>query len=171
VTRIAATWAGRPAPARNAGRLKSRLRPASRTVGLIDHFISINNAVEIDLFGQVTSESDGPKQLSGTGGQLDFVMGAYDSKGGKSFICLSSLYGKRGELRSRIVPTLKPGSIVTDSRSCAHWIVTEHGKVNLKGKTVWQRAEALISLAHPDFRADLIRQAEAFKIWRNSNRK
>jgi acyl-CoA hydrolase len=139
-------------------------------VGLIDNFMSINNAVEIDLFGQVNSESSGTKQISGTGGQLDFVMGAYRSKGGKSFICLSSAYGKKGEPKSRIVPTLDRGSISTDSRTCVHWIVTEYGKVNLKGKATWQRAEALISIAHPDFRDQLIKDAEAMKIWRKSNK-
>lgn len=141
-----------------------------RRVAQIDNFISINNAVEVDLFGQVSSESSGIKQISGTGGQLDFVMGAYLSRGGKSFICLSSTYGKSEERKSRIVPTLAPGSIVTASRSCVQWVVTEFGKVNLKGKNTWQRAEALISIAHPDFRDELIREAEKMKIWRNSNR-
>jgi acyl-CoA hydrolase len=141
-----------------------------RRVSMIDNFISINNAVEVDLFGQVSSESSGTKQISGTGGQLDFVMGAYLSNGGKSFICLSSTYGKAGEPKSRIVPTLTPGSIVTASRSCVQWVVTEFGKVNLKGLNTWQRAEALISIADPAFRADLIRAAEKMKIWRNSNR-
>lgn len=138
-------------------------------VAMIDNFISINNAVEVDLFGQISSESSGTRQISGTGGQLDFVMGAYLSKGGKSFICLSSAYGKKGELKSRIVPTLPSGSIVTASRTCAHWVVTEFGKVNLKGKSTWERAEAIISIAHPDFREDLIREAEKMKIWRHSN--
>jgi butyryl-CoA:acetate CoA-transferase len=141
-----------------------------RTVGLIDNFMSINNAVEIDLFGQVSSESSGTKQISGTGGQLDFVMGAYLSKGGKSFICLSSSYGKAGDPKSRIVPTMAPGTIVTDSRTCTQWVVTEYGKVNLKGKNTWQRAEALISIAHPDFRDQLIKDAEKMNIWRRSNK-
>ena len=139
-------------------------------VAMIDNFISINNAVEIDLFGQISSESSGIKQISGTGGQLDFVLGAYLSKGGKSFICLSSVYGKTGETKSRIVPTLAPGSIATVCRSCTQWVVTEYGKVNLKGKNTWQRAEALISIAHPDCRDDLIRSAGDMKIWRNRNR-
>jgi len=140
-----------------------------RRVSMIDNFISINNAVEVDLFGQISSESSGTKQISGTGGQLDFVMGAYLSNGGKSFICLSSTYGKAEEPKSRIVPTLTPGSIVTASRSCVQWVVTEFGKVNLKGLSTWQRAEALISIADPDFRDDLVRAAEKMKIWRNSN--
>jgi acyl-CoA hydrolase len=139
-------------------------------IAQIDNFMSINNAMEVDLFGQISSESSGTKQISGTGGQLDFVMGAYLSKGGKSFICLSSTYGKPGDVKSRIVPTLKQGSIVTASRTCAQWVVTEHGKVNLKGKSTWERAEALISIAHPDFRDELIKAAEEMKIWRKSNR-
>jgi butyryl-CoA:acetate CoA-transferase len=139
-------------------------------IAQIDNFMSINNAMEVDLFGQISSESSGTKQISGTGGQLDFVMGAYLSRGGKSFICLSSTYGKPGDVKSRIVPTLKQGSIVTASRTCAQWVVTEHGKVNLKGKSTWERAEALISIAHPDFRDELIKAAEEMKIWRKSNR-
>lgn len=139
-------------------------------VAMLDNFISINNALEIDLFGQVSSESSGTRHISGTGGQLDFVAGAYLSRGGKSFICLSSTYGRNGEAKSRIVPTLPSGSIVTAPRSCTHWLVTEFGKVNLKGLSTWERAEALISIAHPDFRDDLIVQAEKMNIWRHSNR-
>ena len=139
-------------------------------IAKLDNFISINNAVEIDLFGQINSESSGLKHISGTGGQLDFVMGAYLSNGGKSFVCLSSSYGKNGNAKSRVVPTLSSGSIVTDSRTCAHWVVTEFGKFNLKGKSVWERAEGLINLAHPDFRDDLIKAAEEMKIWRPNNR-
>ena len=136
----------------------------------IDNFISINNAVDIDLFGQVSSESSGIKHISGAGGQLDFVMGAYLSKGGKSFICCSSTFKtKDGELKSRILPTLHPGSIVTDSRANTHFLVTEYGKVNLKGLNTWQRAEAIISIAHPQFRDELIKEAEKMKIWRRSN--
>jgi len=141
-----------------------------RTVAQIDNFISINNAVEIDLFGQISSESSGIRHISGTGGQLDFVMGAYLSRGGKSFICLSSTFGKTGEASSRITPTLTPGSIVTDSRTCVQWVVTEYGKINLKGLNSWQRAEALISIAHPDFRESLIKEAGRMQIWRNRNK-
>lgn len=142
-----------------------------RVIGQLDNFISINNAVEIDLYGQVSAESSGIKQISGTGGQLDFVMGAYYSKGGKSFICLSSAYGKAGAQKSRIVPTLAPGSIATDPRTTTMYVVTEYGKVNLKGKATWQRAEALISVAHPDFRDELIAAAEKQNIWRRSNKR
>ncbi len=123
-----------------------------------DNFISINNAVDIDLYGQINAESAGTKNIRGAGGQLDFVMGAYRSKGGKSFICLSSTFkNKQGELQSRIRPTLADGSIVTDTRANTMYVVTEYGMVNLKGLSTWQRAESLISIAHPDFRDELIK--------------
>lgn len=142
-----------------------------RVIAQIDNFISINNAVDLDLFGQVNAESSGIRHISGAGGQLDFVLGAYLSNGGKSFICCSSAFkGKDGVLRSRIVPTLNPGSVVTDTRTNVHYLVTEYGKVCLKGLSTWQRAEAIISIAHPDFREQLIKDAEKMKIWRRSNK-
>ena len=142
-----------------------------RTIASIDNFISINNAVNLDLFGQVNSESAGTKQISGAGGQLDFVLGAYLSKGGKSFICCSSTFkDKEGNLQSRILPTLANGSIVTDTRANIHYLVTEYGMVNLKGLSTWEKAEAIISVAHPQFREELIQQAEKMHIWRRSNK-
>ena len=138
-----------------------------RVISSIDKFISINNAVDIDLFGQVNAESAGPKHISGAGGQLDFVLGAYLSKGGKTFICLSSTYKtKDGQLKSRIRPMLETGSIVTDTRANVQYVVTEYGKVNLKGKSGWERAEALISIAHPQFREELIEEAKKLGIWK-----
>lgn len=142
-----------------------------RSISALDNFMSINNAVDIDLFGQVNAESAGIKHISGAGGQLDFVLGAYLSKGGKSFICCSSTFTtKDGQLKSRILPTLNPGSIVTDTRANIHYLVTEYGKVNLKGLSTWQKTEAIISVAHPDFRDELIAEAEKMKIWRRSNK-
>ena len=141
------------------------------TISSIDNFISINNAVDVDLYGQISAESSGIRQISGAGGQLDFVMGAYLSNGGKSFVCLSSTFtNKKGETFSRILPTLHNGSVVTDTRSNAHYIVTEYGMANLKGKSTWERAEALINIAHPDFRDQLIKDAETAHIWRRSNK-
>ena len=143
-----------------------------RVLAQLDNFISINNAIDMDLFGQVNAESAGLKHISGTGGQLDFVMGAYLSNGGKSFICMSStVTGKDGAVKSRIVPTLTPGSIATDPRSCVQYIVTEHGMINLKGLSTWERAEAIISIAAPQFREQLIQDAEKMGIWRRSNHK
>ena len=137
-----------------------------------DNFISINNAIDIDLYGQVNSESAGTKNISGAGGQLDFVLGAYKSKGGKSFICLSSTFtNKAGETVSRIRPTLADGAVVTDPRPCVMYVVTEYGIVNLKGGSAWERAEKLISVAHPDFRDELIAEAEKMNLWRRSNKR
>lgn len=142
-----------------------------RSISALDNFISINNTVDLDLFGQVNAESAGLKQISGAGGQLDFVLGAYLSKGGKSFICCSSTFkDKEGNLKSRILPTLSPGSIVTDTRANVHYLVTEYGKINLKGLSAWQRAEAIISIAHPNFRDELIASAEKMNIWKRSNK-
>jgi acyl-CoA hydrolase len=124
-----------------------------------DRVVSINNTTEIDLQGQAASESAGHRHLTGTGGQLQFVRGAYASRGGKSFICLSSTYDKGGTRKSRIVSTLTPGNVVTTPRTDVMYVVTEHGIVNLKGKSVAERARALISLAHPDFRESLEREA------------
>ena len=129
-----------------------------------DKVISINNTTQIDLQGQAASESDGHRHISGTGGQLQFVRGAYASKGGKSFICLSSTYEKRGERRSRIVLSLTQGNVVTTPRSDVMFVVTEYGVVNLKGKSVAERAKSLIGIAHPDFREGLERQAYEHRL-------
>jgi len=126
-----------------------------------DRVVSVNNTTQLDLQGQAASETDGHRHISGTGGQLQFVRGAYASKGGKSFMCLSSTYdkGKDGVKRSRIVVGLTPGNVVTTPRSDTMYVVTEYGLVNLKGKSVAERAKALISIAHPDFREELARGA------------
>jgi acyl-CoA hydrolase len=124
-----------------------------------DKVVSINNTTQIDLQGQAASESCGHRHVSGTGGQLQFVRGAYASKGGKSFLCLSSMFEKGGERISRIVPMLTPGNIVTTPRTDTMYVVTEYGIVNLKGKSVAERALALISIAHPDYREPLERAA------------
>ena len=131
---------------------------------LNDKVVAINNTTQIDLQGQAASESDGQRHISGTGGQLQFVRGAYASKGGKSFICLSSTYDKRGERKSRIALELTKGNIVTTPRTDMMYVVTEYGIVNLKGKSVAERAMALIAIAHPDFREGLERQAHEHKL-------
>ncbi len=137
-----------------------------------DNMMSINNALEVDLLGQTASEAAGFNQISGTGGQLDFLTGAHMSKGGKCMICLSSTFTtKDGVKKSRIKPRLSEGSVVTDPRSQAYYIITEYGKAKLPGLTTWQMAEALISIAAPEFRDDLIKEAEAMGIWRKSNKR
>jgi len=139
-------------------------------IAQLDKFVSINACIEVDLFGQVCSESVGTKHISGTGGQLDFVEGAYKSNGGQSFICMPSTKNIKGKLVSTIKPMLTPGAIVTDPRSATHKIVTEYGVANMKGKSTWERAEALINIAHPDFRDELIADAKKMNIWRRSNK-
>lgn len=137
----------------------------------LDRVVSVNGCLNVDLYGQVSSESVGIRQISGTGGQLDFVTGATDAPHGLSFLCMNSSFTDRNGVRhSRIVPMLQ-GDIVTTPRSQAYYIVTEFGAVNLAGKTVWERAEALISIAHPDFREQLVRAAEVQRIWLPSNRR
>lgn len=142
------------------------------TISKIDNFVSINSCIQVDLYGQVCSESAGYQQISGTGGQLDFVLGAYQSKGGQSFLCTpSTRVGKDGQLESLISPVMPPGAIVTTPRMATNFIVTEYGAADLKGKTTWERAERLINIAHPDFRDQLIKEAEKMGIWKNSSKR
>ena len=140
-------------------------------ISKMDNVISINSCISVDLFGQVCAESAGMRQISGTGGQLDYLTGAPISQGGHAFICMTSSYvDKEGKRKSRIQPYFS-GDIVTDPRSQAHHIVTEYGEVNLAGRSTWERAELLISIAHPDFREELIAAAERQKIWLPSNKR
>ena len=129
-----------------------------------DKVFAINSTTQMDLQGQAASESDGHRHISGTGGQLQFACGAYASKGGKSFICLPSIYERKGVRKSRIVFELTPGNIVTTPRTDIMYVVTEYGMVNLKGKSVAERARAMISLAHPDFREELERKAYEVRL-------
>jgi len=133
-----------------------------RVIGENDKMISINSTLMVDLTGQVSSESIGHKQFSCTGGQLDFVRGAGFSKGGKSFLCLNStLTNKKGELQSKIVFTMPDGQIITTPRTDVMYIVTEYGIADMYCKSIPQRIEAMISIAHPDFRDEL--RAEAIE--------
>jgi itaconate CoA-transferase len=120
--------------------------------------ISINSIIEVDLLGQCNSEFMDGHQFSGTGGQLDFVRGAYDAPGGKSILAFTSTAKKASV--SRIVPKLKPGAMVSTPRMDTHWLVTEYGKSNLKGMCTRDRALAIVELAHPKFREGLLRAAE-----------
>jgi 4-hydroxybutyrate CoA-transferase len=126
-----------------------------------ERMVAINSAIEVDLTGQVCADSIGPKFFSGIGGQLDFIYGASRSKDGVPIIAmLSTNTTKDGKLTSKIVPTLKPGAGVVTGRNHVHYVVTEHGAADLYGKSVRQRVKALVSIAHPEFRADLERQAK-----------
>lgn len=139
-------------------------------IAQIDNMVSVNGCVAVDLYGQVAAEGSGARQISGTGGQLDFLIGASASRGGKAFICMKSVHHDRnGVMHSRIRPQFN-GDIITSPRSQVYFLATEYGVVNLEGRSTWERAEALISIAHPDFRDGLIREAEQRKIWRRSNR-
>ena len=127
-----------------------------------DNFVSVNSCVEVDLFGQICSESIGTKHYSGSGGQLDFVRGANMSKGGKGFIAMLST--TKGGTISKIKPILTPGSIVTTPRNEVDFLVTENGIVRLKGQTASQRAKMIISLAAPQFREELEYEAKKMNL-------
>lgn len=138
----------------------------------LDNFVSINGCIAVDLYGQVSSESSGIRHISGTGGQLDFVTGAYMATEGKAFLTMASMHvDKHGCKHSHVVPRFTAGDIITTPRTQAPYLVTEYGVAHLSGLTTWQRAEALISIAHPDFREELIQSAEVQGIWRKSNKK
>ena len=127
-----------------------------------DNLISVNSTIEVDLTGQCCSESMGSAQFSGTGGQHDYARGAFDSRGGKSIIAFYST-AKSGEV-SRVVSTLTPGAVVTTPRNEVHYVASEYGVANLKGKTTRHRAEAMISLAHPKFRDQLTHDAKKLHL-------
>ena len=134
-------------------------------ISRMSNVISINGGVQLDLMGQENAESSGTRQLSGTGGQLDFLEGAFRSKGGKGFICLTSTHSKKdGTLGSNIVPFISGGSVVSAPRGMVQYVATEYGVANLAGLSLRERAEAMIAIAHPDFRGELAQYAQsAFK--------
>ena len=129
-----------------------------------NNMVAINSAIEVDLTGQVCSDSLGPYIYSGFGGQVDFIRGAARSKGGRPIIALPAT-AKKGEM-SRIVPMLKPGAGVVTSRADVHYVVTEYGAANLFGKNLKERAEALINISHPKFRDELERESKDRKLLR-----
>jgi acyl-CoA hydrolase len=129
-------------------------------ISMNDNLVAINSAIEVDLTGQICSDSIGTRIYSGFGGQVDFIRGAARSKGGKPIIALPSTTKNV----SRIVGKLKPGAGVVTSRADVHYIITEHGVAYLFGKNLRERAEALIGIAHPDHRDELIREAKERKL-------
>lgn len=142
------------------------------TIKELDNFVSINGCIACDIYGQVCSESSGTRQISGTGGQLDFITGAYEAEHGRAFLTMSSTFTDRaGNIHSRILPKFTGGDIITTPRTQTPSIVTEYGIAELVGRTVWERAEALIEVAHPDFREELIAAADMQHIWRRSNKR
>ena len=128
-----------------------------------DRMVAINSAIEIDLTGQVCSDSIGPRFYSGVGGQVDFIYGASRSKGGIPIIAMPSMATIKGERVSKIVPTIKPGGGVVTTRNHVRFVVTEHGVADLYAKTIRQRARALIAIAEPEFRAQLEEKALEFR--------
>lgn len=125
-------------------------------MGQMSNFISINGGVQLDLMGQENAESAGTRQLSGCGGQLDFLEGAFRSQGGKGFICLNSARrSKDGTLKSNIVATIPGGSTISGPRSMIQYVATEYGVAKLSGLSLRERARAMVDIAHPDFRAEL----------------
>jgi acyl-CoA hydrolase len=126
-----------------------------QVVAALDRFVAVNSALEVDLSGQVTAESLGPRQVAGIGGQLDFVLGASRSRDGAAIIALPST-GRDGSV-SRIVPRLAQGAAVTTPRVLVDWVVTEQGAAELRGRSERERAAALLAVAHPSFREALAR--------------
>ena len=129
-------------------------------ISQMSNVISINGGVEVDLMGQENGESAGTRQLSGIGGQMDFLEGAYRSKGGKGFVCLNATHKKKdGTLKSNIVPCIAGGSTVSAPRTMIQYVATEYGVAKLSGKTLRERAGALAAIAHPAFREELLQYA------------
>jgi acyl-CoA hydrolase len=144
------------------------MRPTSytnnpNTIMAHDNMVSINSALQVDLTGQICSESLGHVQFSGTGGATDYAYGAFHSKGGKGIIALTST-AKNGTV-SRITPTLTPGSVVSIQRNLADYVITEYGIAHLRHLPIHKRVDALISIAHPDFRDQLRWEANKLMLW------
>lgn len=154
-----------------------RCKPVSYTndpavIGQNDNVFSICSCLSVDLFGNVSSESVGYKQISATGGQLDYHFGSMRSKGGKGFVCMPSAKRNRdGKLVSNIVENFEVGTQISVPGNMTNYVVTEYGARNLKGLTTWAKVEALSEIAHPDFVDDILKAAEKARIWRASNKR
>lgn len=142
-----------------------------RNIAANDNFISINQAMQIDMFSNVNAESMGTSHITGNGGMLDYTIGAQWSNGGNSFVCLPSTHtGKDGQLFSRIIGNFEYGTNPTLTRHMVDYIVTEYGVKKMRAQNVWVRAENLIELAHPQFRDGLVEEANKLKIWTRTNK-
>ena len=136
-----------------------------------DRVYSICSCINVDLFGNISSESVGYKQISGTGGQLDYHFASLKSNGGKGFLCMHSSKVKRDGTRvSNIVPYFEPGTQISIPANMTNYVVTEYGIANMKGLTTWERVEELIRIAHPDFKQDIADAAEKAGLWKRSNK-
>jgi 4-hydroxybutyrate CoA-transferase len=129
-----------------------------RIIAAHDNMVALNNALIIDITGQISAQSIGTREMASAGGQIPFVIGSWLSRNGRSITVLPST--ARSGTVSRIVPLLPEGTVVTIQRNCAQYVVTEYGIANLKGKSLRQRAEELIRVAHPDFRGELKKEAK-----------
>ncbi|MBP1762289.1 MAG: acetyl-CoA hydrolase/transferase, partial [Firmicutes bacterium] len=142
-----------------------------RRISANDNFISINQALQIDMFSNVSAESTGTNHISGNGGMLDYTLGAQWSNGGNSFVCLPSTHmGKDGQLQSRIVGNFAYGTNPTLTRHMVDYIVTEYGIKKMRAQNIWVRAENMIELAHPQFRDGLVEEANKLNIWSRTNK-
>lgn len=142
-----------------------------RVISANDNFISINQAMQIDMFSNVNAESMGTSHITGNGGMLDYTIGAQWSNGGNSFVCLPATHtGKDGQLYSRIVGNFDYGTNPTLTRHMIDYIVTEYGVKKMRAQNIWVRAENLIELAHPQFRDELVEEANKLKIWTRTNK-
>ena len=140
-------------------------------IGQNDNMVSINTSIEVDLTGQCCSETVGVRQISGTGGQADTAIGAQIARNGKSFIALYATADikdpKTGQVirKSKIVPTLTTGAVVSLSRNDVDYVVTEYGVAALRGTSIRERVKRLVAIAHPDFRDSLMAEAKSLMIW------
>jgi acyl-CoA hydrolase len=142
-----------------------------RIIAQLDNMVSINQALQVDLYTQISAESMGTEQITGHGGMTDFILGSQWSKGGKSFLCLPSTHTtKDGKLVSRIVPTFSPGTCTSVSRHLVDYVATEYGVRKMKAQNQWVRTERIIEIAHPQFRDELVQAANDLKIWTRTNK-
>lgn len=136
-----------------------------------DKVFSICSCIAVDMMGNVSSESVGYKQISATGGQWDYHYASMHSEGGKGFVCMpSTKKDRKGNVTSNIVPSFPVGTQISVACNTTNYVVTEYGAVNIKGLSMWERVEKLVTIAHPDFREEILQAAAKAGIWRKSNK-